>query len=148
MFVLLFFLNVCACDSMMPADEKSVVNHVQRLEKIDLVFPGGTFPVELADEPHEMALGFRFRAKIQERDAMLFVLRNNTIQSLSMKDVLFPLSYAFLSKEGSVLELGYLQHGAAHLIHEDAAYLLEFPPKSNNYFKIREKSVIFGLPDI
>ena len=146
--MVLFWLIGCRFDSLLQKEQSDSMNHVQRFEQIELGFPGGKFPVELANEEHEIALGFRFRRQIKEMDAMLFTLEKNTIQSLSMEDVSISLSYAFLNQEGKVIELGDLEKGTTHPIHEDVRYLLEFHPSSNNYFQIREKSVIFGLPDM
>ena len=146
--IVLFGFTGCTFDSILQKESPDSVNHIQRFEQIELVFPGGNFLVELANENHEIALGFRFRPQIKEMDAMLFTLDKNAIQSLSMENVSRSLSYVFLNEEGRVIEFGNLDKGTVHPIHVEAKYLLEFHPDSNNYFQIRENSVIFGLPEI
>ncbi|MBM75830.1 MAG: hypothetical protein CMK59_10555 [Proteobacteria bacterium] len=142
------FLFKIACGWPSESNLSSKSEHVQRLERIELVFPGGVFPVELADEPHEMALGFRFRSKIQDQDAMIFLLKKHKIQSLSMEGISESLSYVLLKESGEVLEMDVAHPETNRIINKEAAYLIEFSTKANKEFKIRKDSVIFGLPKI
>ena len=143
-----FIFLIFACGGPDESKLSSESKHVQRFDFVELVFPGGVFPVELADEPHEMALGFRFRTEIQDRDAMVFILKKQKIQNLSMKGISEPLSYVLVKESGEVLEIGVAQPESNQPIRKDAAYLIEFSTKANEHFKIRKDSVIFGLPKI
>lgn len=83
--------------------------------------PGGTvsitnaagqtvdIPVEIADTPAEQEYGLMGRTALAADAGMLFVFDQDQPLSFWMKDTLIPLSIAFISSEGTIVDMQDMQ---------------------------------------
>lgn len=61
--------------------------------------------VEIADDPDERAQGLMFRESLPENSGMLFVYTEDHIAGFWMKDTLIPLSIAFVTADGTIIDI-------------------------------------------
>jgi uncharacterized membrane protein (UPF0127 family) len=75
-----------------------------------LVFTNGAgesveLSVEIADEPSERAQGLMFRKQLPDDGGMLFLYDEDHIGAFWMKDTLIPLSIAFVTADGTIIDI-------------------------------------------
>lgn len=87
----LFALSVAACSP--------------RIEKVALEIGKARFEVEVARTDAQRAKGLMGRTSLGPREGMLFVFDRDEHLEFWMKDTRIPLSIAFLSAEGKILEI-------------------------------------------
>ncbi len=75
------------------------------VELVRLEVDGQALWVEIADSPEERALGLMHRESLRENHGMLFVYDRDQRMSYYMKDTLIPLSIAFLTADGRIVEI-------------------------------------------
>ncbi|MCF7937244.1 MAG: DUF192 domain-containing protein [Spirochaetales bacterium] len=75
------------------------------LEIIKTKIGGETFTLEVARSEDERQTGLMNREYLEENHGMLFVFESDRRLSFWMKNTSIPLSIAYLSKDGRVLEL-------------------------------------------
>jgi uncharacterized membrane protein (UPF0127 family) len=75
------------------------------VEKIALEIGQERFDVEVARTDAQRARGLMGRAALGPREGMLFVFDRDQHLEFWMKDTLIPLSIAFLSADGKILEI-------------------------------------------
>jgi uncharacterized membrane protein (UPF0127 family) len=75
------------------------------VEKIDLAIERERFDVEVARSNAQRARGLMGRSALGPREGMLFVFDRDQHRDFWMKDTRIPLSIAFLSAEGKILEI-------------------------------------------
>ncbi len=79
-----------------------------KTEKLTIVATGGEarFDVEIADTDEERRIGLMYRTSLPENGGMLFDFRReNTEQSMWMKNTLIPLDMAFIAKDGRIVRI-------------------------------------------
>lgn len=81
------------------------------LPAIHLFIQGKTIVAEVADEAHEQEVGLMFREKLAEDSGMLFIINPPRRASFWMKNTLLPLSIAYISASGKILEIHDLEPG-------------------------------------
>lgn len=64
-----------------------------------------TFNLEIADNPYLQAKGLSGRTKLCENCGMLFIFKNENIQSFWMKDTLIPLDIIFINRSGQITDI-------------------------------------------
>ncbi len=64
---------------------------------------------EIARQPVEIATGMMFRTNMLENEAMLFVFPDAQPRSFYMRNCVVPLSAAYISPDGEILEIIQLQ---------------------------------------
>ena len=100
-FSIIFITSLFACDG------------VERFEEIDLIIEGSQGPVqiraEIARTQAEQSQGYMHRKIINDGEGMLFVNDSDRILSFWMKDTLVPLSIAFISSEGIIMEIYHME---------------------------------------
>ncbi len=64
---------------------------------------------EIARQPVEIATGMMFRTNMLENEAMLFVFPDAEPRSFYMRNCVVPLSAAYISPDGEILEIIQLQ---------------------------------------
>lgn len=74
-----------------------------------LAMGGRTLTVEIADDPAERARGLMYRESLPEDHGMLFVFDYDQELSFWMKNTTIPLSIAFISSQGVILEIHDLE---------------------------------------
>ena len=79
--------------------------HSTALPTVELTLNTHTLTVELADDPDERHLGLMHRKSLPEDHGMLFVYPGEAPRSFWMKNTPLPLSIAYLSREGVILNV-------------------------------------------
>ncbi|NOY09969.1 MAG: DUF192 domain-containing protein [Spirochaetes bacterium] len=75
------------------------------LKKVIVKIKGTPLTVEIAGTDSEREHGLMDRKKLGKYTGMLFVFKEDQHLSFWMKDTFIPLSIAFLSREGKILEI-------------------------------------------
>ncbi|MDL2229305.1 DUF192 domain-containing protein [Treponema sp. OttesenSCG-928-L16] len=92
---------------------------------------GSTLPVlvELAETEQERAQGLMYREYLADGEGMLFIFDRDQILSFWMKDTLIPLSIAFISFDGRILEIHDMEPKSLIPVYStrSARYALEVP---------------------
>lgn len=92
---------------------------------------GGVLPisVEIARTDQERSQGLMNRKSLADGKGMLFIFEKDQILSFWMKNTLIPLSIAFISAEGKILEIHDMEPGDMNPLHSgrSARYALETP---------------------
>jgi uncharacterized membrane protein (UPF0127 family) len=82
-------------------------------EKRELGFEGSEAPVtimaEIARTDDQRQRGFMFRKEVKDGEGMFFIFERDQILSFWMKDTFFPLSIAYISRDGVILEIRDLE---------------------------------------
>jgi uncharacterized protein len=99
------------------------------MERITLSVGGESFEVEVARSDTERQKGLMGRESLGRREGMLFVFDRDQHLDFWMKDTRIPLSIAFLSSEGKILEIVDLQPLSEKAIRSrlSCRYALELP---------------------
>ncbi len=100
LFLLFIFLSFFTLSFLAGCNGKN-----GRLKKIDIVIDGKTFHVEVARTEEERQRGLMFRKSLKEDEGMLFVFTSDQHLSFWMKNTSIPLSIAFISSEGKILQI-------------------------------------------
>ncbi|MFO8042809.1 MAG: DUF192 domain-containing protein [Alkalispirochaeta sp.] len=74
-------------------------------EQVALPVGDHVFQVEIADTPESRQQGLMFREDLGPDEGMLFVFPDSQVRSFWMKDTPLPLSIAYISAEGRILEI-------------------------------------------
>ena len=82
---------------------------------------------EIARQPVEIATGMMFRTNMLENEAMLFVFPDIKSRSFYMRNCVVPLSAAYISPDGEILEIIQLQP------HDEIEELLPLPTAQPGY---------------
>lgn len=104
-----------------------------KLEKRDLVLEGtGTrvkITAELARTDEERSQGLMFRKKLADGEGMLFIFERDEMLSFWMKNTLIPLSIAYISSDGRIMEIHDMEPLNLNPIHSGRSvrYALEVP---------------------
>jgi uncharacterized membrane protein (UPF0127 family) len=78
--------------------------------------------VEIADTPEERRRGLMFREHLPEDQGMLFDFGQQTQAAFWMKDTSIPLSIAFISAEGVIVDLQDMEPFSTELHQSDQPY--------------------------
>jgi uncharacterized membrane protein (UPF0127 family) len=110
---------------------------------------GGTVSLkaEAAISDDERARGLMKRKNLPEGEGMLFVFDRDHILSFWMKDTLIPLSIAFISHDGRILEIRDMRPGDLTPVRSSrsARYALEVPQGWFGRSGIRPGDRVAGL---
>ena len=117
---LMFVFTVSACSA-------------QRLATRDLVLEGSgrSVPIkaEIARTDEERSQGLMYRERLADGEGMLFVFDRDEILSFWMKNTLVPLSIAFISSDGRIMEIRDMEPGNLDPVRSGRSvrYALEVP---------------------
>jgi uncharacterized membrane protein (UPF0127 family) len=92
----LFFCMLWSCDV-----QKEPSNIPHRFSLLNVSVLDNTYQIEFACTPKEVALGLRYR-DLQEDEGVILCVREGVVSMNRMKS---PISVAFLSQEGLVLDI-------------------------------------------
>ena len=122
---LLFFSLFLASLSGCPAGES--------FEKHELIIQAGagkvTCMAEIARTSSQREQGLMHRKELKDGHGMLFIFERDEILSFWMKNTLVPLSIAFITYDGRILEFFDMQPGNLNPVHSSRSvrYALEVP---------------------
>jgi len=77
----------------------------EQAERVELIMGGEEFNVEVARSREEQQRGLMFRKRLGSREGMLFVYERDRRLSFYMKNTEIPLSIAFISSSGEIMEI-------------------------------------------
>ena len=102
------------------------------LPTIPVEIGGVEFRIEVARSEEEKARGLMFRRSLGERSGMIFVYEADEHLSFWMKNTKIPLTLAFLSREGEILQIEELKPLSLRPVNSERAarYGLELPAGS------------------
>jgi len=118
---LVFFLSSFSCKAL------------DKLEKRELVIEGKagsvTLTAELALTPAQREQGLMYRKELKDGEGMLFIFQSDQVLSFWMKNTLIPLSIAYISHDGRILEIYDMQPQNLNPVHSSRSvrYALEVP---------------------
>jgi uncharacterized membrane protein (UPF0127 family) len=100
-----------------------------KLERVPLTVGSDVFTVEVARTDAQRERGLMHRRSLGNREGMLFVFDADQRLAFWMKDTLVPLSIAFLSSEGKILQIEDMEPLSQKAIRSrlSARYALELP---------------------
>jgi len=122
LFSLVFFLgSLSSCKAL------------EKFEKRDLTIEGKAGKVivkaEIAVTDAQREQGLMYRKKLNDGEGMLFIFQSDQILSFWMKNTLVPLSIAYISYDGRILEIYDMQPGNLDPVKSSRSvrYALEVP---------------------
>jgi uncharacterized protein len=74
-------------------------------ERIELQLGSELFSLEVADEPEERQRGLMFRDSLGDQEGMIFIFQRDQLLSFWMKNTRIPLSIAYITKGGEVVDI-------------------------------------------
>ena len=100
-----------------------------RLEKVSVTAGSAVFSVEVARTAAQRERGLMRRRSLGSREGMLFVFEGDQHLAFWMKDTPVPLSIAFLSSEGRILQIEDMEPLSLKAVRSrmSARYALELP---------------------
>ncbi|MDR2660308.1 MAG: DUF192 domain-containing protein [Spirochaetaceae bacterium] len=124
-FIFLFVFISCTPAEQRPQpklETKRIIIVNQEGDEVDMI-------VELARASEEQRMGLMFRKKLDDGEGMLFVYDRDQILSFWMKNTIIPLSIAFISRDGQIIEIKDMQPQSIQSIRSSrsARYALEAP---------------------
>jgi uncharacterized membrane protein (UPF0127 family) len=113
-----------------PAEQKA--QHKLETKTIVIANQAGAdipLTVELARTNEEQRMGLMFRKKLDDGEGMLFVYNRDQMLSFWMKNTIIPLSIAFISHDGRVIEIQDMRPQSLQSIRSSRSvrYALEVP---------------------
>ena len=106
---------------------------LEKFEKRELTIEGKggkvTVKAEIAITQAQHEQGLMYRKKLKDGDGMLFVFQSDQMLSFWMKNTLVPLSVAYISYDGRILEIYDMQPGNLDPVRSSRSvrYALEVP---------------------
>jgi len=106
---------------------------IEKFEKKDITIEGksGSFVIqtEIARTEAQRSQGLMHRKNLKDGEGMLFIFERDQILSFWMKNTLIPLSIAYISAEGRILEIYDMEPGNLDPVKSSrsARYALEVP---------------------
>jgi hypothetical protein len=104
-----------------------------RFEKQEITIEGRNgsvnLIVEIARTEAQRERGYMFREEVKDGEGMLFIFERDQILSFWMKNTLVPLSIAYISHNGTILEIYDMEPGNLNPVRSSrsARYALEVP---------------------
>lgn len=121
-FALLFF-SAASCTAQ----------RAQKLDSHDLTLEGQngrvSIKTEIARTDEERSIGLMYRKQLADGQGMLFVFDRDDMLSFWMKNTLIPLSIAFISSDGRIVEIKDMVPGSLDPVRASRSvrYALEVP---------------------
>jgi uncharacterized membrane protein (UPF0127 family) len=126
----------------------ALVGCTSRLEKVPVTVGSDVFAVEVARTPAQRERGLMHRRSLGSREGMLFVFESDQHLTFWMKDTPVPLSIAFLSSDGRILQIEDLDPLSQKAVRSrlSARFALELPRGAFADAGAREGDVV-ALPE-
>jgi len=119
LIILIFFLVSC--------NSQKLDTHELKIERDGVVL--ATVKTEIARTPEERAKGLMHRQNLPEGQGMFFIFEKDEILSFWMKNTLIPLSIAFISSDGRIIDIKDMHPNdrSSVLSSRSVRYALEVP---------------------
>jgi len=98
-------------------------------ERIEVVIRGQSFHIEVARTAEQKQQGLMNRKSLGDREGMIFVYETDQHLAFWMKNTTIPLTLAFLSKDGQIMQIEQLKPLSLKSVVSERAvrYGLELP---------------------
>jgi uncharacterized membrane protein (UPF0127 family) len=98
-------------------------------ERIEVLIGGQSFRVEVARTAEQKQQGLMNRKSLGDREGMIFVYETDQRLAFWMKDTTIPLTLAYLSKDGQIMQIEQLKPLSLKSVVSERAvrYGLELP---------------------
>ena len=98
-------------------------------ERIEVLIGGESFRLEVARSPEQKQQGLMNRRSLGDREGMIFVYESDQHLAFWMKNTTIPLTLAFLSKDGEIMQIEQLKPLSLKSVVSERAvrYGLELP---------------------
>ena len=90
-------------------------------ERIEVEIGGESFSIEVARTEDQKRVGLMNRKSIGNREGMIFVYESDQHLSFWMKNTTIPLTLAFLSKDGTIVQIEQLKPLSLKSVMSDRA---------------------------
>jgi uncharacterized membrane protein (UPF0127 family) len=112
----------CGAQAALPLKKQDILIETRRGERIPL-------RVEAARSGEERSRGLMYREKLADGEGMLFFFERDEILSFWMKNTYIPLSIAFVSSRGEILEIRDMEARSLKPVRSSRScrYALEAP---------------------
>ena len=129
LFALFVVFNTCAAQSTSPDDGKPQTGLATRTISIAGERGVVTVDVELARTDTEQGIGLMYRTSLEDGKGMLFVNDHDRVMSFWMKNTLIPLSIAYISYDGTIIDIRDMYPNDTTSVHSSRSvrYALEVP---------------------
>ena len=103
---------------------------------------------EIASTEEERAQGLMFRKELAGGEGMLFVFDRDQLMNFWMKNTLIPLSIAYISSEGRILEIHSMKPHSESPVRSSrsARYALEVPEGWFASVNVKPGDILIGYP--
>ena len=121
------FINLFAMASLFFSLSASAQDAPQKLPSITLTAGMHIVQAELAQTPDQRFTGLMFRKTMGSNEGMLFAFEQPATQCFWMKNTLLPLDIAFVSADGTVVNIGAMKPQTldSHCSTQPVPYVLE-----------------------
>jgi len=120
-FFILFLVVLTGCSGLEKFDKQNIT----------IQGKNGTVTVkaEIARSAAQQQQGLMYRKELKDGNGMLFIFEKDDMLSFWMKNTLVPLSIAFISEDGKILEIHDMEPGNLNPVRSSrsARYALEVP---------------------
>ncbi len=137
-----FILALCACLPALAQDEP------QKLPAIPLSAGMHLISAEVAKTPDQRGIGLMHRKAMGANEGMLFIFEQAGQQCFWMKNTLLPLSIAFLSDDGAIVNIEDMQPQTldSHCSLKPVRFVLEMNQGWFSKRGLKPGSVLKGAP--
>ena len=99
LYIILIFVVAAGCFLLISMGGK------EKYDKRILTVNGIEIEAEIADDSESRRTGLMYRKSMPENSGMLFIFENDQKMSFWMKNTLIPLSIAYISSGGEIMEI-------------------------------------------
>ena len=99
LYIILIFVVAAGCFLLISMGGK------EKFDKRILTVNGIEIEAEIADDSESRRTGLMYRKSMPENSGMLFIFENDQKMSFWMKNTLIPLSIAYISSGGEIMEI-------------------------------------------
>lgn len=118
------------------------------LQRIKLSAGMHLIDTQVAGTPEQRSIGLMYRKEMPQHEGMLFVFEQASVQCFWMKNTLLPLTAAFVSDDGTIVNLADMkpQTTNSHCSKQPVRYVLEMNQGWFGKKGIKEGAKLGGKP--
>ena len=150
LWVFFLLLASCAAKPANPGEGSGKAQTGLEIKTISINSPKGavTVEVELARTEEEHVTGLMYRTELDDGKGMLFIFDRDEVRSFWMKNTLIPLSIAYISYDGTIIDIRDMYPNDTSSVHSSRSvrYALEVPQGWFSRSEIKEGDKVTGIP--
>ncbi|MCL1928821.1 MAG: DUF192 domain-containing protein [Treponema sp.] len=127
--LVVFFPGACAAKSAVSLDGKPQTGLTTKIISITGEEDSIAVEVELAQTEEQRNVGLMHRTSLEDGKGMLFIFETDQVLSFWMKNTLIPLSIAYISYDGTIVDIRDMYPNNTSPVHSSRSvrYALEVP---------------------